>query len=324
MIKATIAGATGYTGGELIRILFNHPDVELKWLTSTSLAGELVSGVHRDLLGECSLRFTEETGDPDVLFLALGHGLSRDFIKKSTISSSCKIIDLGSDFRVEGKFENKVVAYGMTDLFEEEISKADIVANPGCFATAITLALAPLAKGGLLKNESHIHAVTGSTGAGKSLSQTSHFSYREGNISVYKPFKHQHLAEITHTLERIGGSKLQQINFVPMRGDFTRGIIASIYTEIDESIDYAVIEEIYSQVYSESPFVHISRESISLKEVVNTNKAFLQIERHGKYLHITSIIDNLLKGASGQAVENMNIMFGLPRERALKLKGVAF
>lgn len=175
-----------------------------------------------------------------------------------------------------------------------------------------------------MKNESHIHAVTGSTGAGKSLSQTSHFSYREGNISVYKPFKHQHLAEITHTLERIGGSKLQQINFVPMRGDFTRGIIASIYTEIDESIDYAVIEEIYNQVYSESPFVHISRESISLKEVVNTNKAFLQIERHGKYLHITSIIDNLLKGASGQAVENMNIMFGLPRERALKLKGVAF
>lgn len=324
MIKATIAGATGYTGGELIRILLNHPDVELKWLTSTSLAGELVSGVHRDLLGECNLRFTEETGDPDVLFLALGHGLSRDFIKKSAISSSCKIIDLGSDFRVEGKFENKVVAYGMTDLFEEEISKADIVANPGCFATAITLALAPLAKGDLLKNESHIHAVTGSTGAGKSLSQTSHFSYREGNISVYKPFKHQHLAEITHTLERIGGGKLQQINFVPMRGDFTRGIIASVYTEIDESIDYALIEEIYNQVYSESPFVHISRESISLKEVVNTNKAFLQIERHGKYLHITSIIDNLLKGASGQAVENMNIMFGLPRERALKLKGVAF
>ena len=324
MIKAAIAGATGYTGGELIRVLLNHPDVELKWLTSTSLAGESVSDVHRDLFGECNLRFTDEIGDPDVLFLALGHGLSKKFIETSGISPACKIIDLGSDFRMHRKSGEKNIAYGMSELFKDDISTADIVANPGCFATAITLGLAPLAKAGLLKGESHIHAVTGSTGAGKALSQTSHFSYREGNMSVYKPFKHQHLAEITETLERVGRENLQQINFVPMRGDFTRGIIASMYTEIDEHIGAGALMDLYRNTYDESPFVHLSEDNISLKEVVNTNKAILHLERHGKYIHITSIIDNLLKGASGQAVQNMNIMFDLPQERALKLKGIAF
>ena len=324
MIKVTIAGATGYTGGELIRLLINHPDIELKWLTSTSLVGDSISSVHRDLLGECSLKFTDEIGEPDALFLALGHGVSREFLNKAAISSQCKVIDLGNDFRLDGKFGDESFAYGLSELFYEEISNSRLVANPGCFATAITLALAPLAEAGLLNNESHIHAITGSTGAGKSLGQTTHFSYREGNISIYKPFKHQHLAEIDNTLNRVSNSKIGNINMIPMKGDFTRGILASIYTEIDKEMDMESLIDLYSERYSASPFVHLSKEGISLKEVVNTNKALLHLERHGKYIHITSIIDNLLKGAAGQAVQNMNIMFGLPQDRALKLKGSAF
>lgn len=324
MIKVTIAGATGYAGGELIRLLLNHPDVELKWLTSTSLIGENITNIHRDLFGECNLKFSGEVGDPDILFLALGHGLSKEFLASAGISKKCRVIDIGSDFRINNSWGEDKFVYGMSELFYNDISNSMLVANPGCFATAITLALAPLAKSGLLKNESHIHAITGSTGAGKSLSQTSHFSYREGNVSAYKPFSHQHLAEIVDTLEKLAGEKLSPVNLIPLRGDFTRGILASIYTEIEEGVSIDLVKELFNDTYSISPFVHLSNQNLSLKEVVNTNKALLNIERHGKYIHITSIIDNLIKGASGQAVQNMNIMFGLPQERALKLKGTAF
>lgn len=324
MIKVAIAGATGYTGGELIRILLNHPDIELKWLISTTSAGEKVSSVHRDLLGECNLTFTDSLGDPDVLFMALGHGLSRQFLSAEKISGECKVIDLGNDFRLDGKWGEDHFVYGLSELLFEEISRARFVANPGCFATSINLALAPLAQAGLLKKESHVHAITGSTGAGKALSGTSHFSYRENNISIYKPFTHQHLAEIGMTLDRFAGRKVPAVNMVPLRGDFTRGILASIYTEVEESYDINAIKELFKERYSASPFVIISEEDICLKEVINTNKAMLHIARHGKYIHITSIIDNLLKGASGQAVQNMNIMLGLPVDRALKLKGIGF
>ena len=323
MIKVAIAGATGYTGGELIRLLINHPQVDLRWLFSTSLAGESVSSIHRDLCGESSLRFTDNIGDPDILFLALGHGLSREFLSRG-LSDRCKVIDLGNDFRIDSEFGDEKFVYGLSELFSNKISKARLVANPGCFATAVELALAPLAKERILSNEIHIHAITGSTGAGRSLSQTSHFSYRAGNVSIYKPFTHQHLAEIEMSLESISGESVPEINMIPVRGDFTRGILASIYTEVEGAKDVDKIRDLFADTYSDSPFVHISDELLSLKEVVNTNKALLHIERHGKYVYITSIIDNLLKGASGQAVQNMNIMFGFPQDLALKLKGTAF
>lgn len=323
MIKVAIAGATGYTGGELIRLLINHPQVDLRWLFSTSLAGESVSSIHRDLCGESSLRFTDNIGDPDILFLALGHGLSREFLNRG-LSDRCKVIDLGNDFRIDSEFGDEKFVYGLSELFSNKILKARLVANPGCFATAVELALAPLAKERILSNEIHIHAITGSTGAGRSLSQTSHFSYRAGNVSIYKPFTHQHLAEIEMSLESISGESVPEINMIPVRGDFTRGILASIYTEVEGAKDVDKIRDLFADTYSDSPFVHISDELLSLKEVVNTNKALLHIERHGKYVYITSIIDNLLKGASGQAVQNMNIMFGFPQDLALKLKGTAF
>ena len=323
MVKVAIAGATGYTGGELVRLLINHPQVDLRWLFSTSLAGESVSRIHRDLCGESNLRFSDNIGEPDILFLALGHGLSREFLNR-WLSDKCRVIDLGNDFRIDSEYGNEKFVYGLSELFADNISKARLVANPGCFATAVELALAPLAKERLLRNEIHIHAITGSTGAGRSLSHTSHFSYRAGNVSIYKPFIHQHLAEIEMSLESISGLRMPAINMIPVRGDFTRGILASIYTEIDEKQTVDQIRGLFSDLYSDSPFVHISDEVLSLKEVVNTNKALLHIERHGKYVYITSIIDNLLKGASGQAVQNMNIMFGFPQDLALKLKGTAF
>lgn len=324
MIKVAIAGATGYTGGELIRILLNHPEVELKWLTSTTLAGESVSAVHRDLIGDCNLRFTEETGEPDVLFLALGHGLSREFLANNKIPAGCKVIDLGNDFRLDNKIGDIEFVYGMSELFHDKIASSDYVANPGCFATAITLALAPLASAGLVKDDVHVHAITGSTGAGKGLSASSHFSYRDNNISIYKPFTHQHLGEIRQTMEVLSGGASPVINFVPLRGDFPRGILASLYTKVSKKISVESVRELYESAYAKSPFVHLSAGTVSLKEVVNTNKALVQVERHGENIHITSIIDNLLKGASGQAVQNMNLMLGIKEDTALRLKGQAF
>ena len=321
MIKAAIAGGTGYTAGELLRILINHPEVEICSVMSTTSAGMDVTEFHRDLLGETSLKFTDTLGEPDVVFLCLGHGLSKEFIDSHDIPAGCKIIDLGQDFRTEPDYKGMHFIYGLTDVFGSQIEGCDYLANPGCFATCIQLGTVPLAALKMLCGEIHVTAITGATGAGRKLSATSHFPYRDNNISVYKPFTHQHLAEIGQTLRTLSG-KEQKINFVPMRGDFARGIFASIYTECGASADE--VAEIYREYYKNSPFVFVSDSPVSLKEVVNTNKCLLHIESHNGYIHITSIIDNLLKGASGQAVENMNLMFNLERTTALRLKANAF
>ncbi len=310
-IKIAIAGGAGYTAGELLRLLVNHPNAEVVSVLSTSQAGESVSSVHRDLLGDTSLKFASTLEeDVDVLFLCLGHGMSRDYLAGINLPKSCKIIDLGNDFRLDDEWEGERFVYGLSELRPAEIAAARCIANPGCFATAILLPLLPLA-GSL--GEVHVTAITGSTGAGRTLSETGHFSNRSSNISVYKPFTHQHLGEINKTL---GGR--QSVRFVPMRGDFTRGIFASIYTVIDE------LTVRYKDFYSAAPFVHISDGPITLKQVVNTNKALIHMELHDGYVHFTSVIDNLLKGASGQAVQNMNLMFGLPQDTGLRLKANAF
>ena len=324
-IKVAIAGGTGYTGGELLRLLLNHPYAEVVSVLSTTSAGTRVDSIHRDLLGDTDLVCTsslEESETPDVIFLCLGHGLSREFITTNNIPQGCKIIDLGNDFRVESSYEGKDFVYGLAELRKDDIAKCNYLANPGCFATCIQLALIPLAAKGLIRDEIHIHAITGSTGAGKKLAEPSHFSYRNSNISVYKSFTHQHLAEIGMTLSSLQGGEIPQINFVPMRGDFTRGIFGSIYTKCDLTKEEAT--QLYKEFYQGAEFVKVSNEGISLKEVVNTNKALLHVEMHNGYIHITSIIDNLVKGASGQAVQNMNLMFGLPESTGLKLKANAF
>jgi N-acetyl-gamma-glutamyl-phosphate reductase len=326
MIKAAIAGGTGYTAGELLRILTNHPEVEVSAVLSTSLAGEPVASVHRDLLGDTELRFSEELSEtPDVVFLALGHGLSRGYLEGLALPESCRVIDLGNDFRLDDEWGGEKFVYGLPEVNGAEIARARCIANPGCFATAILLPLIPLAANGALSDEVHIHAVTGSTGAGKTPVESTHFSWRDSNISVYKPFAHQHLGEIRKLLGALSGAMpLPQVNFVPMRGDFTRGIFASIYTR---SMNQKTVDEVialYREFYVQSPFVHISDEPVALKEVVNTNKALIHIERHDGYLHFTSIIDNLLKGASGQAVQNMNLLFGLDPHTGLRLKATGF
>ncbi len=311
VIKVAVAGGTGYTAGELLRLLLWHPNADVRAVLSTSQVGESVASVHRDLLGDTDLRFTAALDeDVDVMFLCLGHGMSRGYLDKMALPESCRIIDLGNDFRIDDEWGGRRFVYGLADVFPEKIAAARCIANPGCFATAILLPLLPLA--GEL-GEVHVHAITGSTGAGKTLSETGHFSNRESNISVYKPFTHQHLGEINKTL---GGG--QQVRFVPMRGDFTRGIFASIYTVVPFE------PERWREFYAGSPFVHISDAPIALKQVTNTNKALIHIELHDGYVHFTSVIDNLLKGASGQAVQNMNLMFGLPPETGLRLKANAF
>ncbi|PKO98124.1 MAG: N-acetyl-gamma-glutamyl-phosphate reductase [Bacteroidetes bacterium HGW-Bacteroidetes-8] len=344
MIRVAIAGGTGYTAGELLRILLNHPMVEISAVLSTTLAGEMVSSVHKDLTGDTNLRFTSHLNSPqgrkevDLIFLTLGHGLSKKYLDELDLPNSCKIIDLGNDFRVDSQYKGEDFVYGLCELNRDEIIKAKYIANPGCFATSILLALLPLAVASKLNDDIHIHAITGSTGAGKSLSESTHFSYRESNISVYKPFTHQHLGEIKRVLGTLttqdlpsaskelpaASRELPTINFVPIRGDFTRGIFASIYTKISGDLTLEEVYSLYNNFYSGSPFVKISREPISMKEVVNTNKSLLHIESHNGYWHITSAIDNLLKGASGQAVQNMNLMFSIEESCALKLKGSAF
>ncbi len=333
MIKAAIAGGTGYTAGETIRILLYHPDVEIVSVLSTTSVGEAVTSVHRDLLGETDIKFTDKLNDPDVLFLCLGHGLSREFIDTHNIPDRCKVIDLGSDFRIDSSYKERNFVYGLTDQNRDLIKKANNIANPGCFATAIQNAIIPIASAGLLCGEVHATGITGSTGAGKKPSSTSHFSWRDNNISIYKLFNHQHLGEIKNNLQHIlelnnpkgheGG--VPQINFVPMRGDFTRGIFASVYTKwkgSDQKLEEAV--QLYRDFYKDSPFTFVSDDDISLKEVVNTNKALIHVELHNGYIHIASVIDNLVKGAAGQAVENMNLMFGLPETEGLKFKPSAF
>lgn len=325
-IRAAIAGATGYTGGELLRILLNHPDVEVVAATTTSSEGVLVSDVHRDLLGETDLRFGTELNDPDVLFLCLGHGVSRQFIDTHDISKDCRIIDLGNDFRLDGKYAGRDFVYGLCEQRKDVCRAAHDIANPGCFATAIQLALLPLASEELLYDEVHVTAITGSTGAGKKLSETSHFSYRTDNISIYKLFTHQHLAEIRQNIGNVlpGDGECPAVNFVPMRGDFARGIFASVYTRAVNGYSEDAYKELYDKYYENSPFVFRSEAQVSLKEVVNTNKGLLHVELHDGYIHIASVIDNLIKGASGQAVQNMNLMFALDETAGLRLKPSAF
>jgi len=338
-IKAGIIGGAGYTGGEMLRILIHHPNVEIAFVNSTSNAGNLIFDVHTDLIGDTDLRFTDELPqDIDVLFLCVGHGDAKKFLSANPINDNIKIIDLSQDFRLTGnsKFsaidsglttqdsglKNRDFLYGLPELNREAIKSASNIANPGCFATCIQLGLLPLAAKGLLKNEVHINATTGSTGAGQSLSTTSHFSWRNNNLSVYKAFEHQHLNEIGESLKQLDSDVNQELNFVPQRGDFTRGILAAMYTESDLTLEDA--QTLYEEYYSTHPFTHVSKKNIDLKQVVNTNKALIYIEKHGNKLFIVSIIDNLLKGASGQAVQNMNLMFGLEERQGLNLKATAF
>ena len=322
-IRVAIAGGTGYTGGELFRILLNHPDVEIVAATTTSSEGTPVASVHRDLIGETDLCFGKELNDPDVIFLCLGHGISRQFVDTHDIKPECRIIDLGNDFRLDGDYAGRKFIYGLCESAREDIRKAHDVANPGCFATAIQLATLPLAAAGLIKDEIHVTAITGSTGAGKKPGETTHFSYRDNNISIYKLFTHQHLAEIKQNLER-AGADTPTVNFVPLRGDFARGIFASVYTRAVEGMTQEDYRKIFEDYYARSPFVFHSNEGISMKEVVNTNKGLVHVELHDGYVHIASAIDNLVKGAAGQAVQNMNLMFGLPETTGLRLKPSAF
>lgn len=322
-IRVAIAGGTGYTGGELFRILLNHPNVEIVAATTTSSEGTPVASVHRDLIGETDLCFGKELNDPDVIFLCLGHGISRQFVDTHDIKPECRIIDLGNDFRLDGDYAGRNFVYGLCESAREDIRKAHDVANPGCFATAIQLATLPLAASDLIKDEIHVTAITGSTGAGKKPGETTHFSYRDNNISIYKLFTHQHLAEIRQNLVRVGAES-PVVNFVPLRGDFTRGIFASVYTKAVEGMTEEDYRKVFKDYYAESPFVFHSNEGISMKEVVNTNKGLVHVEVHNGYVHIASAIDNLVKGAAGQAVQNMNLMFGLPETTGLKLKPSAF
>ncbi len=318
-IKIGIAGGAGYTGGELIRILLNHPNSEIIFVHSKSNAGNLLSDVHTDLLGETEMKFSSSlSGKIDVLFLCLGHGESIKFLSENKINSKIKIIDLSQDFRLNAKD----FVYGLPELNREKIKSANNIANPGCFATAIQLALLPLAEKKLLSDEVHVSAVTGSTGAGQSLSATNHFTWRNNNISIYKAFTHQHLAEIKQSVKQLQKNFSSEINFIPYRGNFTRGILASLYMNSKLSLEEA--KELYKDYYKFHPFVSLSEKNPDVKQVVNTNKCILYLEKHGNKLFIQSVIDNLTKGASGQAVQNMNLIFGLVETTGLKLKPSAF
>ena len=320
MIKVGIIGGAGYTAGELIRLLINHPEVEVVFIHSTSNAGNAVSDVHGGLIGESELRFTDsyDLNAVDLLFLCSAHGQSRKFWEENVAPTTLKIIDLAQDFRDE----SCGYVYGLPEVNRGRIATTSRLANPGCFATAIQLALLPLASAGLLKSQVHITAITGSTGAGVKPGATTHFSWRSDNISVYKAFEHQHLIEINRTIKGLQPSFESAINFVPMRGDFARGIFASVYTDCDLTAEQAVA--LYNDFYADAAFTFAVDRDIDLKQVVNTNKALIRVAKYGDKLHIVSVIDNLLKGASGQAVQNMNIMFGFDEKLGLNLKPSAF
>ena len=324
MIKAGIIGGSGYTGGELIRILLNHPATEIDFVYSTTRAGKKITTAHPDLLGVTDLEFTGDVNlSVDIVFLCLGHGNSTAFIKDNNFSSDTKIIDLSNDFRLhaDANFDGKQFVYGLPEVNKTQIEQAQYIANPGCFATAIQLALLPLAKANLLENDVHINAVTGSTGAGVSPSATSHFSWRNNNVSWYKPFTHQHLGEINESLHALQ-ENTGNLFFMPNRGNFTRGILATSYTKFEGSL--AEAEKIYQDFYKNAVFTQISEEPINLKQVVNTNQCHVHLHKHDNILLITSAIDNLLKGASGQAVQNMNLIFGLEEDLGLNLKAGVF
>lgn len=320
MIRVGIIGGAGYTAGELIRLLLNHPEAELRWVHSTSNAGNPLTAVHGGLEGETELRFASEYDlkSVDVVFLCSAHGQSSVWMAENELPEGVKVIDLAQDFRDE----HDGFVYGLAEWQREKVHAATRIANPGCFATAIQLSLLPLAAAGLLEDEVHITAVTGSTGAGVKPSSTTHFSWRASNLSVYKSFTHQHLNEIGRNISLLQPSFDKELNFVPMRGDFTRGIFASVYTTCPLTEEEAT--KLYADYYAKAEFTHYTERAIDLKQVVNTNKALVHVAKYGSKLHITTAIDNLLKGASGQAVENMNRIFGLDPTTGLKLKASAF
>ncbi|MBP8904359.1 MAG: N-acetyl-gamma-glutamyl-phosphate reductase [Paludibacteraceae bacterium] len=322
MIKAGIIGGAGYTAGELIRILVNHPTVEIAFVNSTSNAGKDVTAVHGGLFGETELVFTNELplDGVDVLFLCSAHGDSRRFLEANTVPAGLKIIDLSTDYR-QARPDHDFV-YGLPEINKEAIQKAFHVANPGCFATAIQLAILPLAAAGLLTDDVHINAITGSTGAGVKPAETSHFSWRNNNISVYKAFGHQHLDEIGQSVRQLQPGFDKNLNFIPVRGNFARGIFASTYTKCPLSVGEA--KALYSEFYKNAAFTFVADKNPDMKQVVNTNKAIIYVEKHGENLLIISMIDNLLKGASGQAVQNMNLMVGIDEKAGLNLKSTGF
>lgn len=322
MIKIGILGAAGYTGGELIRLLLNHPEAEIVFANSESNAGNLVADVHEGLLGDTDLRFTSEMPfeKVDVVFFCFGHGKSEQFLREHTIPAHVKIIDLAQDFRLAAPDNDYV--YGLPEINRERITAAQHVANPGCFATCIQLGLLPAAKLGIVKGDIAVNAITGSTGAGQKPSATTHFSWRNNNMSIYKAFCHQHVPEICQSLKQVQGELDAEIDFIPYRGDFARGIFATQVVKTDMPIEQIV--EAYKAFYKDAPFTHYVDNAIDMKQVVNTNKALVHCDKFGNKLLITSTIDNLLKGAVGQAVQNMNIMFGVEETMGLRLKGSAF
>ncbi len=320
MIRTGIIGGAGYTAGELIRLLVNHPEAEIVFVNSQSNAGNPLTYVHEGLVGDTDMKFTDscDLNSIDCLFLCSGHGESSRFWESHEIPAGLKIIDLAQDYRDE----SNGYVYGLPEINFSRIAASDRVANPGCYATAIQLALLPLASAGLLQSDVHINGITGSTGAGVKPTFSTHFSWRNSNMSVYKVFEHQHLLEINRTLRRLMPDMKSTLEFIPMRGDFARGIFATLTIKCDESIEN--LNRLYSEFYEDAPFVHLSPKSLDLKQVVNTNKCLLWLEKHDDNLVILSAIDNLLKGASGQALQNMNIMFGLDQTSGLRLKASAF
>ncbi|WP_064198625.1 MULTISPECIES: N-acetyl-gamma-glutamyl-phosphate reductase [Emticicia] len=320
-INIGIIGGAGYTGGELLRILLNHPAVNIGFVNSKSQAGKPIYATHTDLIGETDILFTDQMPFEEVqaIFLCSGHNESKKFLAENSVPDHVKIIDLSTDFRDQ----SNGFIYGLPELQKDLIKTANRIANPGCFATSIELALLPLASAGLLSEDVHVSAVTGSTGAGQSLSATTHFSWRNNNISIYKAFTHQHLKEINQSLKTLQPNFGKAVNFIPYRGNFSRGIMANVYTKFAGTIEEA--KELYKNYYASHPFTHLSEANeIDLKQVVNTNKCILHLEKHDDNLLITSIIDNLTKGASGQAVQNLNLIFGLDETTGLKLKPIGF
>ncbi len=323
-VNIGIVGGAGYTGGELLRVLLRHPNAHIAFVHSTSSAGELVSKVHSDLVGDTDLKFASELDQNiDVLFLCVGHGDAKKFLASNEIKASIKIIDLSQDFRLASTatIGDRNFVYGLPELQREAIKLATNIANPGCFATAIQLGLLPLASKGLLKDV-YTTGITGSTGAGQGLSNTSHFSWRANNIQAYKTLQHQHLNEISQSLAQLQGNHNAEVNFVPWRGDFTRGIFVTSVVATDLSLE--AVYELYNAFYAEHAFTHVSKNNIDLKQVVNTNKCLIHIEKQGNKIAIHSVIDNLLKGAVGQAVQNMNLLFGIEEGAGLQLKANYF
>ncbi len=322
MVRVGIIGGAGYTAGELLRILINHPDAQVVYIQSSSNAGNKISDVHKDLIGDTDLVFSSEYNFSglDVIFLCMGHGKSKEFFESHQIPEQLKVIDLSHDFRL--KRDGNDFVYGLPELNRDQIKNSKYIANPGCFATAIQLALLPLAASGFINDEIHVNAITGSTGAGQKPTETSHFSWRNNNLSAYKIFDHQHLGEINQSLNQLQPSYKPSLNFIPVRGNHTRGIYATAYTKFDGSLDEA--KALYSSFYKSHSFVVLMDENPDLKLVVNTNKCILYLEKHNDKLIVVSIADNLIKGASGQAVQNMNLMFGLDEKAGLNLKPIAF